>query len=803
MAGGVAGGAVSRAPDTAEYLFCAVFVLVAAVSWAALTLAELHAFSAPRLLALSLLVLIGAGAWASRAKLPRPAPGLPALLWVLALTATSTALTRPVEALIDGADENIYRHVASLITHRGGLAVDDRLLSSTPPQEWRALLMLETHWPHRLNRFDGGIQVAAGNPQLEPNFMHLLPAWIAAVMTLGGAAAAPWAAPLLAVLAPAALFLVVRRLFTTEAAVAASALLVANTAQVWAGRLPLSEVPVQLFAVSGIFFLAWWLSDRGALPALLTGVAFGLASLCRLDTLVLIVPFVVAVLAIDRHRGAGPHWYVVAVALGVLLLQAGMHALTVSQPYLLRLARYTSKDQSLAALAVLAAAVNVGLALIVLFRSSGRRLPSWVVFRAGQIAAIVIVAWLAWRVDTEFMTHHLVLALTPLGATLACIAVVWLAGKRHLGVALVAALLLASSITYVESARDKPELPGVLRRDIPVLLPLSLAAVTALLFPAGAGAARQIVGVGAAVWLLVTGAAHVPAVWLESSGAETRRALADLAGTFPEDALVIVEPGLPTHLDLALDFTFDRTALARRIVPAAGPAVRATITRTLDAGAPVFVVARNGSDAPSDDTAPLAGLALEPRRTVLLPVDGLYPALGRWPDTIEHVVYPVSVYQARNTAALPWRVDVGAQDYGVMRAGWRDRETLLGVSGRWTTGAAAEIAIPALQCAERSSLTLQLRLATLRPAGLPQPPVQVSINGELLGSIAPNDSGYRVYALAVSPSLAGQVCRTSTSMTVSAPPFIPSRDAGLADDRPLGVAVDWIEVGPPSDEGTR
>ena len=49
-------------------------------------------------------------------------------------------------------------------------------------------------------------------------------------------------------------------------------------------------------------------------------------------------------------------------------------------------------------------------------------------------------------------------------------------------------LLLVSSVAYVESARhDKPELPGVLRRDIPVLLPLSLITVTALLFPPARG----------------------------------------------------------------------------------------------------------------------------------------------------------------------------------------------------------------------------------------------------------------------------------------------------------------------------
>jgi hypothetical protein len=803
MAAGTAEGAGSRAPDAAEYLFCALFALVAAVSWAALTLAELRVFSGPRLLLISLALIVAGSVWARRAHLPRPSLGLPALLWVLALTATGAAMIRPVESLVDSVDENIYRHLASLITHRGGLAVNDRLLESTPPEEWRALLVLEKHFPNRLNRFDGGIQVAAGSPRLEPNFLHLLPAWTAAVMAFGGPAAAPWAAPLLALLSPVALFLAVRRLFTAEAAVAASALLVTNAAQVWVTRLPLSEVPVQLFVVSGIFFLAWWLSDRSVLPAVLSGVAFGLAASCRLDTLVLIIPFVAGILAIDRSRGAGAHWRAAAIALGLLLLQALLHSLTVSQPYSLRLARLVTKDQSLAALGALAAAVTVVLGLLAMVRLSGRRLPSWAVARTGQIAAILIVVWLSWRMGNGFMTHHLVLALTPLGAALACISVIRLAGKRDLGMVLVTTLLLASSVAYVESARDKPELPGVLRRDIPVLLPLSLITVTALLFPAGARPLRRLVGVGAAVWLVVTGAAHLPVVWLESSGAETHRALADLAGEFPPHALVIVEPGLPTHLDLALDFTFDRTALAQRQVPAAGPAVRGAITRTLNAHAPVYILARDGSEAPPEDGTALAGLALEPKRTLTLPVDGLFPALGAWPDTIEHVVYPLSVYQARNVALLPWRVDIGGQDYGTLGAGWRDRETLLGASGRWTTGAAAAIAIPALDCAARSSLTLRIRLASLRPGPLPQPPVRLTINGGVVGSFTPEDSGFRVYAFTLSSAFTRQACRTPTTMMLSAPLFVPRRDAGLADDRPLGVAVDWVEVGEPGEVVSR
>ena len=161
-----------------------------------------------------------------------------------------------------------------------------------------------------------------------------------------------------------------------------------------------------------------------------------------------------------------------------------------------------------------------------------------------------------------------------------------------------------------------------------------------------------------------------------------------------------MEPGLPTHLDLALDFTFDRTALAQRRVPAARPAVRAAITRMLNARTPVFILARNGSRRRRRTPDGAGGPGAPAKRALTLPVDGLFPSLGAWPNTIEHVVYPLSVYQARNIATFPWRVDIGGQDYGTLGAGWLYRETLLGVSGRWTTGDAAEIAYPALACAD-------------------------------------------------------------------------------------------------------
>jgi hypothetical protein len=98
---------------------------------------------------------------------------------------------------------------------------------------------------------------------------------------------------------------------------------------------------------------------------------------------------------------------------------------------------------------------------------------------------------------------------------------------------------------------------------------------------------------------------------------------------------------------------------------------------------------------------------------------------------------------------------------------------------------------------------LRIRLASLRPGPLPQPPVRLTINGGVVGSFTPEDSGFRVYAFTLSSAFTRQACRTPTTMMLSAPLFVPRRDAGLEDDRPLGVAVDWVEVGEPGEVVSR
>lgn len=232
-------------PDVLDLAFAAVFAAIAVLSWAALVLAEFGWFSRASFVGLGALAACAVAWWVRRSGPIRyERPSLLPVVWIGALLAAGgLALFPPADPVVGGADETLYLNLGSLISHRGGLVVTDPLLAATPAAEWPELFSRDRHWPQILNRFDGGIQAADGDPRLAPNFSHLTPAWIAGATVMGGEAFAPYAVPMLALLAPVALFLAARRMASQSAAMAASALLAVNAGHAWVGRLPLSEVP--------------------------------------------------------------------------------------------------------------------------------------------------------------------------------------------------------------------------------------------------------------------------------------------------------------------------------------------------------------------------------------------------------------------------------------------------------------------------------------------------------------------------------------------------------------------------------
>jgi hypothetical protein len=104
--------------------------------------------------------------------------------------------------------------------------------------------------------------------------------------------------------------------------------------------------------------------------------------------------------------------------------------------------------------------------------------------------------------------------------------------------------------------------------------------------------------------------------------------------------------------------------------------------------------------------------------------------------------------------------------------------------------------LPAFDCSAGATPSAgAIRFASIRPATLAQPLVTVSIERQEVLRIAPQDSGFRVYLFRLPDRLQHDLCGTPATLTISADSFVPRRDAGLRDERELGIAVAWLEIG--------
>ncbi len=787
----------STSPDLLDVSFAVIVAVVSAAAWTALTLAEAAQFTRGRLLTAATLVAASLLWWMWRRRGPIAwRPDTASLLWMLVLVPLAGLPLRwHADAVVDGLDDTVYLNLGSMIASRGGLAVVDPLLAATPADEWPALLSRDRYWPRRLNRFEGGVQVGDVSPVLEPNFFHLLPAWIAVFETLGGPGAGALAAPALSLLVPVGVFLLTRRLAGVRAAMAASALIALNAAQIWAATSTLSEASTAALLTAGMFFAVWWLEDGAAMPAVLTGISFGLAGLCRVDALLLSLPVLVFVLAADAWLAPArrPHRMALWLTLGALTIQTIAHALTISAPYTLRMFGHLSRSKSLLAAAAFGLVVLLAL-LVAAARRLGRQAwPVWMDTVAGPVLILLASGWIAWHMVPNLEGNHLVVALTPIGLVVTLAGLLRASARRDARHWLVVGTVLVWALAYGASAHDPRVIPNVLRRDVPVLLPLGAMMTAALLFPRVAAWWLRVIAVIVVAGLL---AMQVPRLqWLAETAANSsaRDSLTALTRAIPAGSLVLVERGLPGHFPLALEVIAGRTALAAGRTSEASAAVRRLIDRASAAKRPVFVVAAAAKDPPQLPMFEAAGLALAAVAETSSVQPRLRPTPGQWPTHVDRRLWAVTLYRVERTAVLPWRLDVGAADFGALGEGWLGAESLYGTSARWTTGT-AQVALPPLDCPAPVT-TIRIRLASIRPAGVVQPTVEIVMGHIPAAILTPDDSAFRVYALALPSDLGRQVCHSPATMTLRAPTFVPANSpAGSLDQRALGIAVDWIEL---------
>jgi hypothetical protein len=292
------------------------FAGLLATAWLAVTLAALGHFHAWICLVGGALAAL-AVAWKTRSD-GRMGGWADGLALLAALTAFGLSWP-PDEMILGGWDPGVYLHTGAEVARQGTLRFDIPELADLSELEKQVL----SRELHRIPEPFGGMRVLPGG-RLSPGFYHLFPSLLAVACALGGVRAMLAVNPLLGFCAALAFHALAARVLGRRSAAAAAWLFALNVAQLWQIGFPTAELLTQVLLLGGLALLADAARDGRALDALLGGAAFGLALLCRYDTVMFLVPWLMLLLLAWPDV---PHRRAMGLALAVLALLVGQVAL--------------------------------------------------------------------------------------------------------------------------------------------------------------------------------------------------------------------------------------------------------------------------------------------------------------------------------------------------------------------------------------------------------------------------------------------------------------------------------------------
>ena len=614
-----------------ERWFLRVMLGVSVVAWLALLLAEIGQF---RLALLGFLLTTGAVGlsllvYAFRADPAGPAArggGLkPALATAAGILLCAALFLPPYETAVAGGDATVYLNFGRQIANHGALEFEDALLRPLSIVS-RAELFLnrvpgDVAWTVRVvldgrpySRFPGGFLIPdIADPTVTAGFSPLFPVLTALGHALAGPQGALVVAPLFATLSLIGLWCVARRLGGVRAAWLAAALTAVSLPQIWFAKIPLPEMVAQCFVMSGV--LAWLVATARGAPrwACAAGWFLGLACFAKVDLIVLLTVFLLAVVAVRLLARARPDdpplLLALLAAFGLLVAHNLAHYLSFTshyKPYVAYLIRTSEVLGLLRESALLQAGAALAAGLLVAAGVVGLRRPAerwprllWglaavgtlVVYGAAYVTATMgrldeTITWLSWYFSWP------VLGLAALG-----LAGLGLAPRAAAAPGLVFAGLLLGvvGLQYLYDPLETGLQIGSMRRYVPVVLPLTMlfAALTAVGLLARVPAARYRAGLTLAAGALLVGLVARPSLavvglplWDEAL-AQT----AQVARLFPERAVVLMSPDLAgTHIPTSLAYLHDVDTILVQERNPDGEVLRRVIRSWLARGRAVFVV---------------------------------------------------------------------------------------------------------------------------------------------------------------------------------------------------------------------
>ena len=685
--------------------------------------------------------------------------------------------------------------------------------------------------------------------EMSPQYLHLFPLWLSLAFKLwrfDGLFGFNVLMGLLSLLLVAALG---REIFRSRTVgLLASSLLCLNLGQIWLVRSPFSETLAQVLLLAGVWMLALALSRRQRGLGFLSGLAFGLSLMVRIDS-VLAILAVSAFLILARSGGTGRVGLPVrpvAAGLAIGVAYSLAHIALFAYPYVLAILHnqgvlsFLERQWGwLLALALLATvAAWSSRRLMGAWQDSGfPGSTSWgdpatrrrIVFLGLSGLLIVAFAWGYFfrpMMDSGanllplapphqgFVPYYdelnlvrlgwylspLGLCLALLGALLALRQVVLKGQVRPLPLLL---LLAAFLLFYGYKSRAFPDNYWVIRRyaeiAIPAMLLLAGLAMQRLYRAAslhprlgGRSAARrfllQACGLGVLTAMVATQAV---AAWpffrqAELGGSWTQ--MAELASRTREADVVLFEHGRAQEFFLGpLRNLFGQTVLPLAHARPDPASFERVVGEFLAEEGRVFIIS-------SEEWTSLnsSRYFFEPGERFHFTSDLVERTFERLPETMQEVHYSLQIYEVKprpQGGPKPYQALISHSNFGYASEGFHQSEFVAGGNAyRWSRGDAS-VEMPEIDGAYPAVLIARLARPDLGAAT--ETPVRIRLNGQDLGAVRLSPR-FEDYKFPVGRSRLARGERNRVEFLSRS--FNPSALRGREDIRDLGFMLDCLKL---------
>jgi len=257
-----------------------------------------------------------------------------AAIAVIILAATLISFATPREEFLGGIDPGVHLSTGANIVRTGALSIQYNIVRELSGVNSSFYPTQENPRRGATGReFPGFYITNAQTGSITPQFFHLYSIWIAIFYSLFGLQGTLYVTILFYLLSLCTIFFFTKRLFSTQAAIIATALLAINFAQVWYALNAHSEMTMQFFMFLTLYFLYRYTSENDPLSGFLAALAIGNGLLTKIE-FSFVIPLIIAFIVyawmqknIDIKAFAWPF--------ALLLPYSIWTALSFSKPYTL------------------------------------------------------------------------------------------------------------------------------------------------------------------------------------------------------------------------------------------------------------------------------------------------------------------------------------------------------------------------------------------------------------------------------------------------------------------------------------